>query len=170
MLWLGLQSPTHKPRDAAGDATAVRILRALLVKADAAGVEIALYPHYGFWLETAADAKRLCQRIQHPRLGVCFNLCHFLRNHTETDPTAALRACAPQLFAVTINGAKGTGDNWSELIQPLGNGDFDLNGFLQTLDDVEFRGPVGLQAYGIRQAPAKHLPASMQAWRTAISR
>ena len=170
MLWLGLQSPTHKPRDAAGDATAVRILRALLAKADAAGVEIALYPHYGFWLETAADAKRLCQRIQHPRLGVCFNLCHFLRNHTETDPTAALRACAPHLFAVTINGAKGTGDNWSELIQPLGNGDFDLNGFLQTLDDVEFRGPVGLQAYGIRQAPAKHLPASMQAWQTAASR
>ncbi|MFT6078628.1 MAG: sugar phosphate isomerase/epimerase/SAM-dependent methyltransferase [Planctomycetota bacterium] len=170
MLWLGLQNGRHKPRNTAGDDEAVRVLRTLLVKADAAGVEIALYPHYGFWLETASDAKRLCERIKHPRLGICFNLCHFLRNHVETDPTKALRACVPYLLAVTINGAKATGSDWSELIQPLGNGDVELNTFLQTLDDVGFRGPVGLQAYGIRQPPAKHLPVSMQAWQAAIGR
>ncbi|MGK0204647.1 MAG: ubiquinone/menaquinone biosynthesis C-methylase UbiE/sugar phosphate isomerase/epimerase [Planctomycetota bacterium] len=170
MLWLGLQNRAYKPRAPAGDETAIRILRALLARADAAGVEIALYPHYGFWMETAEVAKRLCERIRHPRLGLCFNLCHFLRNHQETDPAPLIRACAPHLLAVTVSGAKGTGDAWSELIQPLGNGDFDLNAFLQTLDDVKFRGPVGLQAYGIRQPPAKHLPVSMQAWQNAVTR
>lgn len=170
MLWLGLRNPGEQPRDAAGDDTAVLVLRALLAKADAAGVEIALYPHHGFWMETAGDAKRLCERIKHPRLGICFNLCHFLRNHVETDPTKDMRACVPYLFAVTINGAKGTGNDWSELIQPLDNGDFDLKTFLQSLDDIGFRGPVGLQAYGIRQPPGKHLPRSMQAWQAAVSR
>ena len=170
MLWLGLTNRAHQPRDTAGDDAAVRILKALLTKADAAGVEIALYPHYGFWMETASDATRLCERIQHRRLGVCFNLCHFLRNHSGTDPVPALRACAPHLFAVTINGAKRTGSDWPELIQPLGNGDVNLNAFLQALDDVAFRGPVGLQAYGIRQPPQTHLPTSIQAWQKAVNR
>jgi len=169
MLWLGLQNSTLKPRDATADDTAISILKSLLVKADAAGVEIALYPHHGFWMETAEDAKRLCQVISHPRLGICFNLCHFLRNHKETDPTAMLRACAPHLLAVTINGASTTGVSWNELIQPLGAGDFDLKGFLKALDNIKFQGPVGLQAYGIRQDPAKHLPVSMQAWKAAMT-
>ena len=135
--------------------------------AAATGIEIALYPHHGFWLETCEDALRLCEAVKHDRLGVCFNLCHFLRAHTEDDPKKILQRCRDHLLAVTINGADTNGQSWPSLIQPLDQGNWDLGRFLTALDEAKFHGPVGLQGYGIEQPPQEHLPASMAAWRAA---
>ncbi len=167
MIWLALQNGRTAPRAEAGDDIAVAALRALLVEADAAGVEIALYPHHGFWLETTEDALRLAERLDHARLGVCFNLCHFLRAGDATDPAPLLGRCGRRLFAVTVNGADLAGDDWPTLIRPLGEGDFDLRGFLETLDELGFAGPIGLQGYGITRPAQEHLAASMLAWRAA---
>ena len=74
----------------------------------------------------------------------------------------------PHLFAVSIHGADnaaeihdGTG-NW---IQPLGEGSFDVAALLNTLRELEYRGPIGLQCYGIRGDAREHLMRSMAAWR-----
>lgn len=170
MLWLGLRQTGVGLRDAVGDDAAAQILATLLRDADATGVELALYPHHGFWLETADDALRLCDRLDHPRLGLCFNLCHFLRCSDATDPAPLLARCRPRLLAVTVNGADLAGDDWRTLIRPLGEGSFDLRGFLAKLDAIGFDGPVGLQAFGINRPPREHLAASMAAWRTAHAR
>jgi len=71
---------------------------------------------------------------------------------------------------VTVNGADLDGENWAKLIQPLGAGDHDLGGLLRLLDEVDFEGPVGLQAYGIALPAPVHLRASMGAWRAAHGR
>ena len=55
-------------------------------------------------------------------------------------------------------------------IQPLGDGDFDIKALLQTLDELQFRGPIGLQCYGIKTPPSGPLPQSMQAWQQAMRR
>jgi sugar phosphate isomerase/epimerase len=162
MLWLALQQGGKPTSDPAGDDAAATALAALLGHADATGVEIALYPHHGFWLETAEDALRLCARLDHARLGVCFNLCHFLRTG-QTDPGPLLARCGRRLFAVTVNGADVAGRDWPTLIRPLGDGDFDLRGLLATLDKLGFDGPVGLQAFGIDRPPREHLGRSMAA-------
>lgn len=167
MLWLGLQNSQQKPRSTSGDQAAIALLAKLLRDADATGIEIALYPHHGFWLETCEDALRLCEAVKHDRLGVCFNLCHFLRAHTEDDPKKILQRCRDHLLAVTINGADTNGQSWPSLIQPLDQGNWDLGRFLTALDEAKFHGPVGLQGYGIEQPPQEHLPASMAAWRAA---
>ncbi|HEX5051271.1 MAG TPA: methyltransferase domain-containing protein [Planctomycetota bacterium] len=167
MLWLALRNPRLAPRAPSGDEAAIALLRALLVPADAAGVEIALYPHHGLWLETTEDALRLCARINDAHLGVCFNLCHFLRTSDASDPAPLLARCGSRLFAVTVNGADVAGEDWTTLIRPLGEGDFDLRGFVATLDAIGFTGPVGLQGFGITQPPREHLSASMKAWRRA---
>ncbi|MCB9887525.1 MAG: methyltransferase domain-containing protein [Planctomycetes bacterium] len=167
MVWLALQNGRAAPRASAGDEAAVAALRTLLAFADAAGVEVALYPHHGFWLETTEDALRLVERIDHARLGVCFNLCHFLRAGVATDPAPLLARCGARLFAVTVNGADLAGEDWATLIRPLGEGDFDLRGFRTTLDRLGFAGPIGLQGYGITAPPREHLTASMAAWRAA---
>ena len=166
-LWLALRHDRRSVRDAAGDAAAGSALTKLLEHATATNTTIALYPHHGCWLETTADALRLCTRLAHPRLGLCFNLCHFLRTGEERDPTAELARCKQQLFAVTLNGADLDGTDWSTLIRPLGDGDFDLRRFLASLDAVGFTGPVGLQAFGITQPAREHLHRSMAAWRAA---
>ncbi|HZN39290.1 MAG TPA: TIM barrel protein, partial [Planctomycetota bacterium] len=169
MLWIALRHEGMTARDPAGDDAAVKVLKALLAHADVTGVELALYPHHGFWLETVEDAQRLCARIDHRRLGICFNLCHFLRGGNR--PTAPLLAsCRGHLFAVTVNGADVDGGDWRRLIRPLGEGTFDLRGFLAELDAVGFDGPIALQGFGIEQPPRDHLAASMAAWRAAQKR
>jgi len=170
MLWLALRHDGLAARDPAGDADAVRALTSLLVHADATGVEVALYPHHGFWLETTDDALRLCAHLAHARLGLCFNLCHFLRTSDEHDPAPLLARCGPRLFAVNVNGADLDGTEWRTLIRPLGEGTFDLRTLLASLDAVHFAGPVGLQAFGLEQPPREHLAKSMAAWRAAWSR
>ena len=170
MVWLALQHAGSRARDVAGDDVAVQALTELLRDADAAGIEIALYPHSGFWLETVDDALRLCARIDHPRLGVCFNLCHFLRNGDDPDAAPLLRRCGERLFAVTVNGADLDGSDWHTLIRPLGEGTFDLTAFLTILDELGFVGPVGLQGFGIERPAREHLAQSMKAWRAAQAR
>ncbi len=167
MLWLALRHGGVAPRDPSGDDAAAQALTALLVDAAATGVEIALYPHHGFWLETVEDALRLCTRLDQPRLGVCFNLCHFLRTGDAPDPAPLLARCRPHLFAVTVNGADLEGADWRTLIRPLGEGNFDLRGFLATLDALDFAGPVGLQGFGIDRPAPEHLAQSMATWRAA---
>lgn len=166
-IWLALQHATLKPADIAGDETAIATLQQILTHANRTGVEVALYPHTGFWLETTEQALRLCNSINHQQLGVCFNLCHFLRNHQNSDPSELLARCGKKLAAVTINGADLAGDNWATLIQPLGTGDFDLRELLATLDTIAFEGPTALQGYGIRMPARELLSTSMTAWRAA---
>ncbi|MBK8095515.1 MAG: methyltransferase domain-containing protein [Planctomycetes bacterium] len=169
-LWLGIRQRSRSLRDPTGDEAALTALAPLLATAAATGVEIALYPHHDFWLETIDDALRLAERADHRSLGVCFNLCHFLRTGDETDPTSAIRRCGQRLLAVTLNGADRDGADWRSLIQPLGSGDFDLRLLLRALDDVGFAGPVGLQGFGLPAPSRDHLTASMAAWRAAHRR
>jgi hypothetical protein len=78
-----------------------------------------------------------------------------------------LRSALPHLLAVSINGSDrgaeikaGTGQ-W---IQPLDSGTFDMFGFLTELQRSGYRGPIGLQCYGIPGDAAIHLRRSMSAW------
>ncbi|MFK7739831.1 MAG: TIM barrel protein [Planctomycetota bacterium] len=175
MLWVGLQNKSHAPRSPDGDKEAASWLRELLKNAMKTGVEIALYPHHGFWLETTEHALALCEQVDAESaqrasnadlsIGVCFNLCHYLRAHEESDPRSLLRRCGKRLLAVTICGADRDGGDWDTLIQPLGRGDFDTSMLLRQLEEMNFDGPVGLQAYGIRLPAEQHVRASVAAWR-----
>ena len=44
-------------------------------------------------------------------------------------------------------------------------GSFDVAAFLKTLKELGFRGPIGLQCYGIGGDAREHLARSMAAWR-----
>ncbi len=166
-LWLAVRHDGLAPRDPRGDASALAALRGLAARARATGVEVALYPHHDFWLETVDDARRVLAAIDDRRFGVCFNLCHHLRASDARDADAALRACVDRLFAVTLHGADVDGDDWPTLIRPLDEGDFGLAGLLTTLDAIGFDGPIGLQGFGIALPPREHLARSLVAWRAA---
>ena len=67
---------------------------------------------------------------------------------------------------VTINGAKVGSKTIPELIQPLDRGDFDNRELLATLRDIGYRGPIGLQCFGIPGDAREHLQRSMNVWKT----
>ena len=107
-------------------------------------------------------------------LAATFNLPHWLaqtRPEDETGLRDLLVRARPHLFAVSINGATNVADKsdrgtvWKSLIQPLGQGTFDTYALLETLVDLGFEGPVGLQCYNVPGDKADILAQSMEAWR-----
>ncbi|MBV8573153.1 MAG: sugar phosphate isomerase/epimerase [Acidobacteriaceae bacterium] len=137
--------------------------------ASTANLRVALYPHYGFYLATLNDTLRIAQKAQRSNLGVTFNLCHELRAGLDPNLPSVIKAALPRLYGVTLNGADHNGHDWNTLIQPLGLGDFDVAGVLRMLIQTGYRGPIGLQCYGITEDPAIHLRQSMKAWREMSS-
>lgn len=164
ILWLFMQSRQHAPSAVAGDERAVAILRELADLAAKHRLRIALYPHHAFWLERIEDAVRLADKVDRPNVGVTFNLCHWLRVSPDQSAESLIEAAMPRLFAVSINGADSSGQDWKTLIQTLDRGTFDMTAFLKTLAGAGYTGPIGLQAYGIGGDAHDNLKRSMQAW------
>ncbi len=164
MLWLFVLSKKYKPSDSAGDDRAEEILREVAEMAAEANVRVALYPHTGFWCERVEDAVRVAKKVNRRNVGVTFNLCHWLRVDDEKNMEPLIELAMPHLFVVTINGADSGGKDWKELIQTLDRGSFDIRGFLKTLADCGYTGPIGFQGYGIGGDARENLKRTMDAW------
>lgn len=152
----------------AGDAVALARLREIADYAGPRGVQIALYPHAGFWAERVEDGLRLTDQLDRPGVGVTFNLCHWLKVEGDRDPLPVLKKALPRLFFVSINGAD-RGDtrkmDWRQLIQTLDRGSYDVGGFVRRLREIGYTGPVGLQGYNLQGDQKENLRRSLAAWR-----
>ena len=151
------------------DDQAVAVIRRMADKARVHHVKIVLYPHTGDWLETSSDAVRLAKKVNRPgEVGVMFNLCHWMKADPNRDLAAVLRKARPWLMAVSLSGSDSPDEvragkgSW---IQPLGQGSYNMGGFLDALRSIQYSGPVGLQCYGIRGDAQRHLQQSMEAWK-----
>ena len=51
------------------------------------------------------------------------------------------------------------------MIQPLDKGTFDVGGLLGRLMKMNYKGPIGLQHYGISGSAAENLEHSIAGWR-----
>ncbi len=157
----------RKPSDPSVDPEAVQVLREMSDLARDTDVQLLLYPHLGSWVERIEDAVRVADKVDRPNVGVMFNLCHWLRVDKNRDYRPLLKMAMPRLWAVSINGADEQDDKpgWEKYIQPLDRGSFDMGKFLRTLKELGYRGPIGLQCYGIGGDAREHLARSMTAWR-----
>ncbi len=133
--------------------------------ASRSNLRVALYPHYGFYLARFRDVVRVAQQAGQSNVGVTFNLCHELRAGFDPDFHQLLAKAIPSLYGVTINGADRQGRDWSTLIQPLGRGDYDVTGLVRTFAKAGYRGPFGIQCFGLKGDPGVYLKQSMTAWR-----
>ncbi len=148
---------------------AVDAVRTVCDWAAQSGLRVALYPHCGMYVSRPEDALRIIYEVKRKNLGMSFNLCHWLMCDSESNLQSVLQEAMPHLFMVSINGADHHG-NWSRLIQPLGSGSYDVEGFLKTLISLGYRGPIGLQCYQIPGNPQTNLSRSMCAWREMSAR
>jgi len=164
ILWLFVRSNVHKPSSPAGDKRAVQIIQEVADMAAQADLRVAMYPHYGFWCERTEDAVRVVKQVDRRNVGVTFNLCHWLRVDDEKNLKPLLESAMPHLFVVTINGADSGGKDWKQLIQTLDRGSFDMRGFLKTLADCGYSGPIGFQGYAIGGDARDNLKRTMDAW------
>lgn len=167
MLWINVNSKKHKHSDPAGDARAVEILRGVADMAHEYGVKIALYPHFGWWLESVEDAIRITEKVNRRNLGVTFNLCHWLRIDDEENMRPLMEKAMPYLFMVSISGADSgcKGRDWDVLIQRLDKGTFSVYNFVKTLDELGYAGPILVQGIGVKGTTYEILKASIDTWR-----
>ncbi len=170
-LWLHIMSDKLKPSDVTGDQLCIPIIQKIADFATECGVSVALYPHTGFWLEKLDDSVRLTKKINRRNVGAVFNLCHFLKADEKDRLEQILVLAIPYLKAVSINGADEGATNqmeWSQLIQPLGKGTFDVLKVLKILKVNHYSGPIGLQCYAIPGKPEEFLKTSAESWKEYI--
>ena len=155
-----------KPGDPQGMGPGVKVLRELGDAAAEAGVRISIYNHVGDWSERVPFIVDVVKQVNHPQVGFNFNLCHWLKVEGRGEYGPLLRENAAKLFCVTISGATVGAAAWTNgLIQPLDQGDFDHRPLLALLDEIGYRGPVGLMCFGVPGDAREHLARSMAAWR-----
>ncbi len=160
IVWLAITSDVYQRSSSAGDGKAVSIIREIAGLANKNGIGVALYPHVDFWLERVDDAVRVAAKANRRNVGVTFNLYHWLKTDRPTNMEAAIKKAMPYLFVVTINGTTEAGS-----IETLDGGTFDVYKFLKALKREGFKGPIGLQGYGIGGDVRENLRRSMEAWR-----
>ena len=170
-LWFHVHSGKHPRSDPAGDERCVEVLRELSDFARPLNVRIGIYMHVGLWAERFSDGVRIARKVKRDNVGAVFNLCHYLRTVGPDNLEQELTGAFPHVMLVSINGAD-DGDTtrmgWNRLIQPLGDGTFDVARVLKVLRTMNYDGPVGLQGFAVPQKPEEFFPASVKAWNKYI--
>ena len=176
VLWLLVNSRQPPPfvRDASQDRLAAEVIGRVADLARRHGVGVVLYPHEDHYVATAEHAVRLLH-LAGPEgvpdnLRLSVHLCHELRAGNGPRLAEVVRAALPYLALVSISGANNTvtpsSPDWSDTIQVLGEGDYDVQGFVNTLVASGYTGPVALHTYGLQGDPRDLLTRSFAAWRT----
>jgi sugar phosphate isomerase/epimerase len=155
---LCLNSQQLKPSDSAGDPLALDWLKRVADAVADEGLAVSVYPHRGSWSERVEDGIRLSRAAARVNIGTNFNLVHWrwVQSHQTLDQLLA--NARPFLKTVTINGMQ------QDTIVSLADGDFDVAGFMSAVKRAGYRGPVGLQGYGIAGTSRAHLARSMTRW------
>ncbi|MCC6797612.1 MAG: sugar phosphate isomerase/epimerase [Candidatus Hydrogenedentes bacterium] len=162
VIWLTVQGAAED------DAKAVKAVTEIADLAAASNLKVALYPHAGFFVADIEDALRVVRKVDRKNCGVTFNLCHELNAGNEARFDQLIEEAAPHLFLVSINGADHEG-GWDKLIQPLGNGSFDVVRLLRKIFDVGYEGPIGLQCYQVPGDTLANLEHNMKQWRDIVA-
>lgn len=158
--------PNQHQQNPQYDALLIKYLPRLCAIADQHNHQLALYPHINFWLESVADAVRICRQFHHPRLGIAFTAFHWYASGAR-DLNAALTLCAPWLKAANICGTRmlPPGQALPASIELIDSGELDIFVLLCQLKSAGYHGAIGLQGFGIGGDVYRNLRTSMNAFR-----
>ena len=167
VIYFYLVNESFKDDKESGDKVIVEILLELADYSAPFGVKLCVYPHINMYCETVAHSVKLAKMVDRKNYGASMNLCHLLKVEGSEGIHMKIKEFTPYLFAVNICGAD-DGDTkqfgWDRLIQPLGQGSFDTYGFVKSLRDNGYLGPIGLQCYNLTGDALETLTQSMETW------
>jgi sugar phosphate isomerase/epimerase len=163
----------YNARSPEGDAEAIRLLKKISFLSKNAGLEVAIYPHFSFYIERTDHALELAKKVNSKNLGLSFNLCHWLATTslTERDNLKGhMKELKPYLKLMTICGANDIISQkksiFDDYILPLGTGSFDTYGFLKFMvKEVKYKKPIGVQCYNIKGNKAQLIQNTMTVWK-----
>lgn len=160
------------PGNGKADTLVVRLMQQLARWAKSSGLQVAIYPHLGFYVERTDHALRLIQSIHRKNVGLSFNLCHWLAT-TGPDERSQLKQLLkelqPYVKMITVSGANDviskSKNVWDDYILPLGEGTFDTYALLKyCIKDLKIKVPIGVQCYNIKTDKYQLVKNSMKVW------
>lgn len=163
IIWMTLRDGVKGKQDK----EAAEVVREIAGLAGESGLKVSLYPHAGFYVSTAEDAVRIAKLVDLPNVGVTVNLCHELFAGNGDRMDEVIKAAAPYLNLVSINGASpipGKGPKaWDTF--SLGSGTYDTETYLRLLRDHGYRGPIGHQFFNVKGDDREKLGNAIESWR-----
>ncbi len=152
---------------------AVANVREVARMAAGAGLRVCLYPHVGFYVETAADALRIVEKAGAANVGLALNFHHAALFHWnrcgggDLDFHPLIRRVLPKLFMVSVNGIFREGAQ--ARVERLDRGNLPLRPFLAALSAEGYSGPVCLQSYQVAGDIETNLRVSLETWRKLVA-
>ncbi|MEI8291253.1 MAG: TIM barrel protein [Verrucomicrobiota bacterium] len=125
-------------------------LETLLNFAEQRGLDVALYPHSFYPLESPADAARIVQQFKHPRLSYLFATSHVYAVNEPAEVVRQLAACASEISSFNVCGCRrvAPGPRAKCAHFPLDEGDLPLSPVFATLAAGGYSGEVIIQGHG----------------------
>jgi len=160
VIWLTLREAKDKTRNY--DAEGAKIVQEVAGLAAAEGVRVALYGHKGFYVETGADSARIVRLVNRPNVGASINLCHEFLSGKGDALDETIKTAAAISTLISVNGVDVANKKY---ILRLDQGDFDVAAYLKKLLAAGYKGPVGLQCYGVPGDITENLHADIAAWK-----
>ncbi|MCA0957661.1 TIM barrel protein [Muricauda ruestringensis] len=151
----------------------VSLLREMTSEAKKLGKEIVLYPHDNTFIESAEESLKYIETLNAENLFTTLHLCHELRAGNGNRLLEVAIKVAPYLKFASISGSDVTmrGNaraDWSDAIQPLDKGDFEVEKFVSVLQKIKFKGKTVLHTFGIEEEPRDHLSRSIPKWKDMV--
>lgn len=160
VIWMTLREAKDTTQNY--DKESVAIVNDIADQAAAHGLQVAIYPHAGFYVATTADSVRISKLVNRANVGPSFNLCHefITKNGATIDET--IRQMASSAVLISINGVDLASKTY---FGRLDQGDYDLAGFVKRARAAGYKGPFGIQGFKVEGDPAENLKLSMEAWK-----
>lgn len=133
-------------------------------------VEVILYPHSKCYIESAEEALPFVEKINHPNLNLAFHLYHEIRAGNGSRIDKVFESVKNKLGAVTMAGTDSIADFSkpkamnSSTIKPLGEGNFNMNQFINPLNKSGYNGMVGFMNFKIEEKLDVYLESSIKEW------
>jgi sugar phosphate isomerase/epimerase len=172
------ETKRYKPSTHDADTLATHLLQQIGDMAKKSDLEVAIYPHYSFYVERTDHALALAKQVNRKNVGLTFNLCHWLATTNQQERMMLkphLKELNPYLKMITISGANDVISQskviWDDYILPLGQGSFNTYELVRyIMKDLKFKKPIGVQCYNIKGDKVALVKNTISVWESYKNR
>ncbi len=166
------ESKKFSPSSHNADTLVIRLIKQIGKWSKNSDLQVAIYPHLGFYVERTDQALALVKEINMKNVGLSFNLCHWLATTSSNERLELkqhLKTLFPYLKMISISGANDLVTKqkniWDDYILPLGQGSFDTFNLVKFMvKDLKYKNPIGVQCYNIKGSKTVLINSTIQAW------